>query len=66
MNKKQTFEEFLQERHAEHCQNNNTPSTFNTWLVKLQLDTLIKFADGYGLSMYLAGIERTAEVTLGK
>lgn len=48
--KQQTFEEYLQERHAAqyHGTDDDMSDDFDGWLVNLEIDKFIEYADRWG------------------
>jgi L-lactate utilization protein LutC len=57
--KKQTFEEFLQDMHAElyNGTDDDMPDAFEKWLSELDSDAYISWGTIYGRGQYLAGKE---------
>lgn len=70
--KSQTFEEYLQNIHAEACIacDDDMPEAYDYWLSVLDIDDILGFARSYGELCYkngkIAGLDRASEIMRGE
>lgn len=67
MNKKQTFEEFLAEKHVEmqpEILDDDIPDAFDAWMSDMEQDELVRLADLYGMSRYNSGLKEGSDLII--
>lgn len=59
--KKDTFEDYLQEKHAAQYQglDDEMGEDFEEWLEGLDTDTILEYAETYGAMRFVAGMKHT-------
>ena len=58
------FQDFLHEKHSEnyHGTDDDMPEAFEGWLEDTSVDTIIFYADTYGVLKKLEGLDRSIEI----
>lgn len=66
MTKFETFENYLQEVHAEDYlgTDDDMPDAFDYWVTNLDNAELLDLCETYGLKMWRKGIQRASEIIL--
>ena len=54
---KKTFEDYLQDKHADHYHgfDDDMPEAFDQWISELEKESIITYAESYGNEVYEAG-----------
>ena len=64
MEKRQSFEDFLEDKHAKDYMgtDDDMPDAFSTWLTNLDADELINYGDDHGKEQFMAGFEHAKKI----